>query len=954
MKKFVKIISVLLISSLWCGGVYAENLSNLERGEAVMLSPVLSIPEQSLANAFAFQAVPVHQGNLSAEVKRLAALFTDRKLNQKQWSDELKNSEIDKYKVPKNSKVHFLQMMFQRKEVTMFRRSYMAKHAYLRRPGRTRYLSVEDCYNCIAVAIYSHDARAGLMLHLTLLESGNNTIAQAIDDFCARYKVHPATLEASIIGGKIPESQDIICKALDIFYNRNIKIKHLDVMKDISSNSQQFSLKEGESLAKRNISFDLLDGSIREIYGKKAMVYFEYPLLAIDFAYELVQKIKKRFSGNKIISASINIIASPVLVTWHTIAFVFNSYELVNTYRKDLLKNRIFEETARQKESERSNIKQNGRPAVNTLERFSAIRERTLLTNLIKESELSYDSGVRDAVLLDREEIRQQLPKTISEIPHIKRDKLFIPNVALLSEQYLGTTAYCWLAFLPNGHPVALKRYLPENGKKDYLKKIALREFKNGKVLELLGVGPKFYGIFFEHDVPVLVMDIVPGDHKETPGTWQNINGRTIKDLFVAYRRILNAGYSIDYDFQFHVMESGRIGVIDPYWVREIAEHSAVVGSRRSFHHIAFLLISYMNKDNLGQVVAEKNDFESRLEQMRDFLIEWTKQNNGKEDLDDALVVLKALNDAIIVHRKTHPNVESSLFSDIPDEKDVSKDIEFDGLLFSQETVNQLINEFIRLRGMFDQDINNKTAEEHFEKLSSSQYWADNYPGEYSQKQAKAMTKLSTILRHTATKGFLGRYSQGLHYLSSRTQLNIFMLILTNKSNEHDREEILEDKIPLPKKRSPEELQKIVQGIIRRLDFPHPVYVFGGAVEYGVRPDKDIDLAFPVEDAYKIYINYFLEALYAEISPIGQSYVIEKRSDIVGKEMFISESDFFNPFEHPFRKDARRRPVIRITADDVTEIKDMQILKLYVESDSSKFVEKKKAEDSVIKIEQGI
>jgi hypothetical protein len=175
---------------------------------------------------------------------------------------------------------------------------------------------------------------------------------------------------------------------------------------------------------------------------------------------------------------------------------------------------------------------------------------RAIVTKKIAAADLPYETTLRPAGPVS-------LPATLETAPRAAVRK--VTDIAFASEEHSGSAGLVRLGYLEDGRPVALKAY-HLRGRHEELNDFMLEETRSAKMLSDLGVGPRFHGVWRDHDGSWnVVFDIARGDFSGTP-----VTRRTFSDLETILTRLKNAGVRSFGDLQLYRDENGRLSVIDP------------------------------------------------------------------------------------------------------------------------------------------------------------------------------------------------------------------------------------------------------------------------------------------------------------------------------------------------------------------------------------------------------
>jgi hypothetical protein len=152
-------------------------------------------------------------------------------------------------------------------------------------------------------------------------------------------------------------------------------------------------------------------------------------------------------------------------------------------------------------------------------------------------------------------------PECLDEIanPNVKR----VTDAVLASDSHSGSGGLVRVAELSDGRPVAVKTYYnkhPLTGAPVDETAWILEEAQSAQLLDDLGIGPKFHGVFKDPDGKWnVVMDIVPGDFTGMP-----VSRQTLDDFEHIVNTLEDAGIEDLSRLQLYRTPDSRLRAIDP------------------------------------------------------------------------------------------------------------------------------------------------------------------------------------------------------------------------------------------------------------------------------------------------------------------------------------------------------------------------------------------------------
>jgi hypothetical protein len=195
-----------------------------------------------------------------------------------------------------------------------------------------------------------------------------------------------------------------------------------------------------------------------------------------------------------------------------------------------------------------------------------------LVTSSVLESDLPYESAPRPEKPFKEMTSLDEAPRVEVELP--------TEIVFLTGEVEQGSASHVRLGFLKDGRPVAIKAHLPVELWKGKEQERLRIEANGARLLDDLGIGPRFHGIFAEGDGTLnVVTDIVPGDFPTEAS--KDITLQTIEDLEEASHRLARTGRDLGGDVQGPVTPRGRLLFIDPW---AVGHGPSLRGKQETYH----------------------------------------------------------------------------------------------------------------------------------------------------------------------------------------------------------------------------------------------------------------------------------------------------------------------------------------------------------------------------------
>ncbi len=140
-------------------------------------------------------------------------------------------------------------------------------------------------------------------------------------------------------------------------------------------------------------------------------------------------------------------------------------------------------------------------------------------------------------------------------------------DVFLVNQLHNGAFSVVRLGWLEDGTPVAVKSRYTEDAADDNQR--VQDDYNDAFFADRLGIGPRLHGCFTDGQGRFsFAMDIVPGEFAGVGDfilqSSNYITITTIRDLEEINRRLIAAGKSMSFDFQYFITPEGRVLIIDP------------------------------------------------------------------------------------------------------------------------------------------------------------------------------------------------------------------------------------------------------------------------------------------------------------------------------------------------------------------------------------------------------